>query len=136
MRGREFLELAKELLPGTLPRHWRGIIIHAYYGLLLECREAMARWRLPPLTRLQLHSQVRLRLVFANDTDLKQIGYVLEELGRHRNRANYDLFPYPDLSSGSLALNDLNVATIHLALLDRIGGNPFRRAAVIASIRP
>src|SRR2546421_103927 len=50
MPGREFLELARELLAfGTLPRHWRAVIIHTYYALLLECRDAMTRWGLPPL---------------------------------------------------------------------------------------
>jgi hypothetical protein len=45
MRGREFLELARELpASGTAPRHWRAVIIHAYYALFLECREAMSRW--------------------------------------------------------------------------------------------
>jgi len=80
--GREFLDLARELLAsGTLPRHWRAIIIHAYYALLLECRDAMTRWGLPPLTRQLVHAQVRLRLVFATERDLKEIGYRLEELG-------------------------------------------------------
>ena len=49
MPGREFLELARELLAsGRLPRHWRAVVIHAYYALLLECRDAMTRWGLPP----------------------------------------------------------------------------------------
>jgi hypothetical protein len=30
MPGREFLELARELLAlATLPRHWRAVVIHA-----------------------------------------------------------------------------------------------------------
>ncbi len=58
MHGREFLELARELLAsGTLPRHWRAVIIHAYYALLLECRDAMTRWGLPPLIRQQVHAK-------------------------------------------------------------------------------
>jgi hypothetical protein len=69
MQGREFLHLAREQLAGGLPRHHRGAMIHAYYALLLECREAMDRWGLPPLTRLQVHAQVRLRLFYSTDAD-------------------------------------------------------------------
>jgi hypothetical protein len=55
MPGREFLELAREVLGlATLPRHWRAVVVHAYYALLLECRDAMTRWGLPPLSRQQV----------------------------------------------------------------------------------
>ncbi len=75
MRGSEFLDLARELLAsGTSPRHWRAVVIHAYYALLLECRDAMTRWGLPAIPRQQLHAQVRLRLIYASDVDLKRIG--------------------------------------------------------------
>src|SRR4051812_28012352 len=99
MRGRDFLDLSKELLPGSLPRHWRGIIIHAYYALLLECRDAMERWGLPSLTRQQVHGQVRLRLLYAGDVDLKKIGRTLDHLVQYRNRASYGLRPLPEFAT-------------------------------------
>jgi hypothetical protein len=137
MPGREFLDLARELLAfGTLPRHWRAVVIHAYYALLLECRDAQARWGLPPLTRQQVHAQVRLRLVFAKDPDLKEIGFRLEKLGRHRNAASYDLRALPLFATATDAQNDVQMATDALALLDAIDADPARRAAAIASIRP
>ncbi len=81
MPGRECLELARELLAlGTLPPHWRAVVIHVYYALFLECRDAMSRWRLPPLARLNVHAQVRLRETRSTSPDLCNIGNELEFL--------------------------------------------------------
>jgi hypothetical protein len=136
MSGREFLELARELVHGTQPRHWRAAVIHAYYALLLECRDAMSRWGLPPLSRQQVHAQVRLRLVYAGDRELQEIGFKLEELGRHRNAANYDLRPSQLFASSATARQDVQLASDALALLDAIDTDPARRAAAVAAIRP
>jgi hypothetical protein len=137
MQGREFLELARELLSsGTLPRHRRGVIIHAYYALLLECRDIMARWGLPPLSRQQVHAKVRLRLTYSTDPDLKWIGQKLEELGQHRNLANYDLTALPMFASAAQAQSDVKRVADALALLDAIDADPARRTAAGASIRP
>jgi hypothetical protein len=137
MPGREFLELARELLAfGTLPRHWRAVIIHAYYALLLECRDAMSRWGLPPLARQQVHAKVRLPLIYATDPDLKKIGFALEKLGDDRNPANYDLRALPLVATAASARNDVQRAIDALALLDAIDADPARRAAALASIRP
>jgi hypothetical protein len=137
MRGREFLDLARELLAwGGLPRHWRAVIIHAYYGLSLECRDALDRWGLPPVMRHQAHAQVRLRFVRATDTDLNAIGDKLDLLGRHRNWANYDLRPQPLFATSADARDDVRKATDALVVLDAIDGDPVRRAAATASIRP
>jgi hypothetical protein len=137
MPGREFLELARELLAlGTLPRHWRAVIIHAYYALLLECRDAMSRWGLPPLTRHQVHAKVRLRLIYATDPDLKDIGFALEKLADHRNPANYDLRALPLVATGAKARNHVQIASDALARLDAIDADPTRRAAAAGSIQP
>jgi hypothetical protein len=137
MPGREFLDLARELLTlGNSPRHWRAVIIHAYYALLLECRDAMGRWALPALPRQQVHAQVRLRLVYAASADLKRIGNALEVLNKHRNAASYDLQPLPQFASAKVSQADVQMAVDTLALLDAIDVDPARRAAAIASIRP
>src|SRR5260370_29261240 len=137
MPDREFLELAQELLTsGTQPRHWRAVSIHAYYALLLECRDTMTRWGLPSLARQQVHAQVRLRLVYAGDPDLRQIGYKLEDLSKDRNLANYDLRALPIFASAITAQINLRKAADALALLDAIDADPIRRAAALASIKP
>ena len=137
MQGREFLDLARELLAsGTSARHWRAVVIHAYYALLLECRDAMVRWGLPPLSRQQVHAQVRLRLVYATDADLKRIGDALEVLNKHRNAASYDLAPLPQFASVKVAQADVQLAGDAVALLISIDGDAARRAAAVGSIRP
>jgi hypothetical protein len=137
MSGREFLEMAREILAfGALPRHWRAVIIHAYYALLLECRDAMTRWGLPPLVRQQVHAQTRLRLTYSKDPELRNIADALETLGKHRNLANYDLRQLPLFATADEAKDDVSLAADALALLDGIDSNPARRAAAIASIRP
>jgi hypothetical protein len=137
MQGREFLDLAREILAlATSPRHWRAVLIHAYYAVLLECRDTMTRWGLPPLSRSQVHAQVRLRLIYAGDPDLKEIGLKLERLAMHRNTANYDLRPSALFGSANVPLADVQRAADALALLDAIDADPARRTAAVASIKP
>src|SRR5260370_40485617 len=109
MRGREFLDQARESLPGTLPRQRRNAIIHAYYALLLECRDLMIRWGLPLLSRQQVHSQVRLRLIYSSAADLKPVGRALERLGRRRNLSSYDLLDLPLFAAAADPQDDVKV---------------------------
>jgi hypothetical protein len=103
---------------------------------LLECRDAMTRWGLAALPRQQVHAQVRLRLIYATDTDLKKIGDALEVLNKHRNAASYDLQSLPQFASAKLAQADVHLAADALALLDSIDSDPARRTSAAASIRP
>jgi len=128
--------LARELLAGSRPYHWRGAIIHAYYAVLLECRDTMAQWGFPAPPRHQVHATIRLRLVYASDRDVKNIGLTLERLGVHRNRASYDLRALPLFATDQDARDDVQQAVDILVLLDGIDADPARRAVAIASIRP
>jgi hypothetical protein len=136
MRGKEFLALGRELLPGTLPRHWRGATIHVYYALLLECRDCLDRWGFGSPARQQVHAQVRLRLIYAADQDLKDIGFALEDLNQRRNAASYDLRDLPMFASSTRAVALALRCENALAMLDAIDADPVRRATAIASITP
>src|SRR5438874_8968742 len=91
MEGRKFLDIAQELVQGPTEAHWPAAAGRAYYGLMLEGRDALERWgfTLPP--RDQVHTFVRLRFIYSNDPDLKQVGYALEQLSKLRNKADYAL---------------------------------------------
>jgi len=136
MRGREFLELAREVLPAGRPRHQRAAIVHAYYALLLECRDLLESWGFAPATRHQVHTQVRLRLIYSSDADLKTIGRQLERQSQDRNLASYDLQDLPVFASSKRALDNITFAENAIASLDAIDADPVRKAAAIASIRP
>src|SRR5438876_8088567 len=86
MQGRQYLDLARELVQGGTEVHWRGAAGRAYYALMLECREALFRWGFQVPPHASVHHFVRLRFAMPADPDLKVIGQALERLGRLRNK--------------------------------------------------
>ena len=111
-------------------------MIHAYYAVLLESRDAMTRRSLPALVRQQVHAQVRLRLLYSTDVELQGVGRKLERLGMDRNAASYDLRASPLFATSIGAQDAIRIAEYALALLDGIDADPIRRAAAAGSIKP
>jgi hypothetical protein len=135
MNGRAFLELAQDVVAGVKEANWRGAAIHAYYALMLEGRDALARWgyALPP--HQNVHTHVRLRFTYSTDTDLKEIGRALDSLGQLRNQASYNLTTTV-FHSDSRSQRAIQDAATALALLDAIDADSGRRTVAIASLPP
>jgi hypothetical protein len=136
MRGREFLDLAREIVGNGDERHWRGAHIHAYYALLLESRDALARWGFPAPSLHSVHHHVRNKLTFAGDKDLKSIGISLDHLSQRRSWASYMLGAQVRHGSEAAARQSIQQAADALNLLDALEADPVQRAAAVASIRP
>jgi hypothetical protein len=135
MRGRAFIDLAPDVLAGNTEAHRRGAVGCAYYGLMLECRDALFRWGFKQPPRDNVHPFVRLRFSYAADPDLKKIGRALEDLVKMRNRADYDLAPHADFASNVLVQKAIDDAKAALALLDAVDADLARQAAAIVAVR-
>ena len=135
MDGRAFLDVAERLAQGLTESDWRTSAGRAYYALMLEGRAALGRWgfMLPP--HEQVHRFVRLRLTYAPDSDLKQVGRRLEELGLLRNRADYQIEKPGPFASAIGAAQAVLKARDAISRLDQVDGDAARRAAAIAGIR-
>jgi hypothetical protein len=136
MKGRAFLDLARELVAGPTEVHWRGAAGRAYYALMLEGRDALIGWGFSPPGGQAVHAWIRLRFTYAADKDLKQIGDALDLLVQVRNHADYKLAPSTAFASPSRAQDAIRVATKALALLDAVQADAARRAAAVATIPP
>lgn len=128
--------MAREVAAGTTEAHWRASVIHAYYALFLECRDALTRWGIAIAPRQNVHSAVRLCFIYAANRDLKSIGWKLDNWCLERNRANYNLKALHRFTTDTLAHDAIREATDALTLLDAIESDPVRRAAAIASFPP
>lgn len=135
MQGRAFIDLAQDILTGNTEAHRRGAAGRAYYGIMLECRDALFRWgfKLPP--RDNVHTFVRLRFSYAAHPDLKSIARTLELLNQLRNRADYDLSTHVDFASNLPAQQAIDEARAALVLLDAVDADPTRQPIAIAAIR-
>jgi hypothetical protein len=130
-----FLDVARQLTGGAAEGHWRTAVGRAYYALMLEAREALRRWGFVAPRSEQAHRFVRMRFDFPADPDLRKIGLALENLGRRRNAADYELQPSQLFSSGAASSVSVSDATTALSLLDQIDADPARRAAAVAAIQ-
>jgi hypothetical protein len=82
-----------------------------------------------------MHAFVRLRFIYAADSDLNRVGYALDELAQLRNEADYRLALPGSFGNAIEATRAINKAKLNLTRLDQVVGDPQRRAAAVADIR-
>jgi hypothetical protein len=136
MDGRAFLNVARELVQGATEAHRRTAVGHAYYAVMLEARELLDRWGLPRSPRDKVHHVVRLTLLYADDAGLKQVALTLEQLGRFRNDADYQLSDPDRRFLRAHVEAKIEEAYEATALLDEVERDEVRRAAAIKTIQP
>lgn len=136
MRGRVFLDVAHTLVSAATEPYWRATVIHAYYALFLECRDALNRWGVAITPHQGAHSAVRLRFAYVSDPSLNKLGFALDRWCRKRNAASYNMGIFRDFTTNRLAQNAVQEITAALSLLDAIEADPIRRAAAIAAFPP
>src|SRR5580765_2328020 len=133
MRGRRFLEVARMAVEDADEVWQRTAAGRAYYGLLIEARDALLRWATGPVPSFQAHAYVRTRFLYAAFPDLKRIGEVLDGLFDLRNRADYQTNATFD--SAFLIEEAINDAESAIDALDSIDANSDRRTAAASAIR-
>lgn len=134
MSGRDFLDIARELLAGATPAHRRAASGRAYYALLLEARELLRRWGFAPPPRDRVHSFVRLRFVYTADPSMQKIGIDLDELGQLRNKADYDLAD-SRFRNDTAATDAIDRTAASIDSIDQIEVDAARRACIVADIQ-
>jgi hypothetical protein len=102
---------------------------------MLEARDILEQWGFALPRRDHVHAFVRLRFLYATDSDLKSIGHTLEQLGVMRNQADYRLDKSGIFASAKTSPQASRNAATAIDLLDQIEAAPSRRAAAIAAIR-
>ena len=134
MRGRDFIDTAVRLSTGNTEADYRTAISRAYYGLFIECRDALLRWGFVFAPR-NSHREVQRHLTFPKNTDVNDIGDLLTFLSARRNSSDYDTtnprHPQTSAAAADAAARSAN----GVALLDALDSDPARRAQAIADIR-
>ena len=135
MRGREFLKSARDLLAAGGEPNWRTALGRAYYALVHEGAETLLRWGFPKPPGEQIHRFVRLRFDSTPHADLHPVGYALDQLGRLRNQADYQLSHPGVFANDVVAGQAARDAAAAIAHLDAIEADGARLAAAVAALR-
>jgi hypothetical protein len=134
MDGRQFLGIARALLQENDEESWRTAANRAYYGVFIECRDALLRWGVKSIPVYQPHARVKLLFAQPSLTDLYSISQALESLYKMRCRADYDTATVGPFHSHFIVEQAVIQAEQTVDLLDDIEADPSRKAAAVAAV--
>lgn len=134
MRGRDFLDAARAVMRSASEPRRRAAVIHAYYALMLECRDALGRWGRVLSPRGNVHADVRLTFTYSMDPEARSIADALDRLVRGRNQASYDLSHAVRFESDRDANACIQLSSESIELLLAIDEDDERRLNFIASL--
>jgi uncharacterized protein (UPF0332 family) len=91
MDGKDFIQVAKDLIKGASEAHWRSSISRSYYAAFhISRRFVLRKGGGVPQTR-DAHMMVREYLIGSNDPEVSALGTILGDLHAKRRKADYDL---------------------------------------------
>ncbi len=132
MDPREFFNVAADWAAGTCEAEWRSAVSRAYYAAFHIARRLFRKAGFAVPRGEQSHAYLWLRLVNSGHKDVITAGLNLSELRGDRNNADYDL---ADPFSQSFAIDDVNVASSVIDLLETVESTPHVLAQITATMR-
>src|SRR5205809_766265 len=91
MNGREFLAVAKVLLGLGTEAAWRSAVSRAHYAVFHVARQLLEDLGFAVPRGDRAHGHLWLRLSNCRDPQVENAGRELNDLRRHRNRADYEM---------------------------------------------
>ena len=129
------MTVARDACGRASEANWRTAANRAYYGTMLEIRDAFTRWGLSVPPPAVVHTLVLQRLFTSKDGDMKLVGRMLDDLRRLRRLADYETGVVWQFASKAEALGAVRRAEKALALFDAIDADASRRSTILAEIQ-
>jgi uncharacterized protein (UPF0332 family) len=120
MSGREFLQVARDLLAGSTEAAWRSSVSRAYYAAFHVARQRLEESGFTVPRGERAHAYLWLRLSNCGDPQVQDTGRRLNALRGQRNRADYDVdtpFSHPT-ADGQVRIAEAIIQTIDAAAVE------------------
>jgi len=132
MNGRDFLDVAYDLIGGTREADWRSGLSRAYYAGFHCAHDFFTAAGFAVPISDQVHVYLWRRLSNSGHMDLRQAGRLMEDYRRRRNWADYEMARALDQSTAHDVIR--NVDDI-IRLLDSVPTLPEVHQEVVKQVR-
>jgi uncharacterized protein (UPF0332 family) len=132
MTGRDFLDVAFDLLAGSREADWRSATSRAYYAGFHCARELLLSWGFSVPISEQAHAYLWRRLSNCGHPDIREAGLRMYQLRGTRNWADYDLHHPLRQSEATVVVESVEAI---LDLLDEMSSLPHIQMEIIEAIK-